>query len=486
MRFGIVSHFILATGLVVFSLDLTYGYYEDFSRSEMRELKEQLAILTNEVSRLADTLSPEPENVSKIQDPVILVSVERVQASGVNVVTLNFTKNVPELYYTLSTYGSIIASGNEVGQEVNGSDGISSFVINCTDLCDSARKFQLSISDVNQSSGVRLEIDNEDYDPKSQLEFTVPKLIIKHEGDLVYDKGEDVTLKVSVPYTAERSLRFSDVRASFKVIDEDGWGFEPRSGDDWIEKHKRKYLKAAETTFTVKTSKHSLSGFLLLSLSFLDLDGPLVKAYKIERSVGLRPSSQRGPFPEDFLTFPGFGSGTGDLTRETLCKEGESCTLTCSAVGGFMTDLRVNKFSANGDWEPYTNISDRLILGYYRKLEWTVQPKVGSQDMKFQCLALTAVSNISRELNLTVLSEDLVIDENRTSLAVQVDEADPQLVNVTLNCTVIGRPLTGAYFSIEILNVEGYSHTSYIYLEGERTLNKDETFVTAKIGRAHV
>ena len=63
------------------------------------------------------------------------------------------------------------------------------------------------------------------------------------------------------------------------------------------------------------------------------------------------------------------------------------------------------------------------MFGYERNVEWTVHPEADSEDMKFECIAKTDSSNISREINVVVASEEFYIDENRTNVEVGTDEA---------------------------------------------------------------
>ncbi|GFR87585.1 hypothetical protein ElyMa_006080600 [Elysia marginata] len=295
---------------VSFSFERAHGY-----GSDLREVKEQLEILTNEVSRLADASSPSKDHEVHATDPVTVLSVERVPGPSANIFTVNFTKNVPEIYYDITAYDSTIGS-----------------------------------------SAIRLRVDRSDHQPMSQDEFTVPMLEVKHEGDLVYDSGKDVKVKVSASYGSERTSRFSDVRASFKVITQDGLNFGERPGDGWTEKSTKKFLDSEETTFTIETSKHPVSGFLVLSSSFTDTEATLVSKVVVSRTITTR------------------------------------------------------------------HIAVRLILGYYRKIEWTVQQQFDSVDTTFQCIALTAVSNITRDIVVEVASREFYIDANRTGMEVEVNE----------------------------------------------------------------
>ncbi|GFR89070.1 hypothetical protein ElyMa_006115600 [Elysia marginata] len=128
-------------------------------------------------------------------------------------------------------------------------------------------------------------------------------------------------------------------------------------------------------------------GILMRTELDLALCDTLCLCVQVERSIGLRPSTQRGPFPDDFLTFPGFHSGYGDLTSRKRCQVGDTCTFTCSAVGGFMTDLQVNKLSADGDWEHMTDTSDvRCHQKTVKRAYYTVcQPCATAAEVCAKC-----------------------------------------------------------------------------------------------------
>ncbi|RUS75703.1 hypothetical protein EGW08_016545 [Elysia chlorotica] len=335
------SNTVLAAVCVLVCFRTTYGYYGQ-SDSCMTEVKEQLEILTNEVSRLADARLPQKHNVTL--DPVTLLSVERHPAPSRNTFTVNFTMNVPQIYWFVSSY----TEETVLETEVQNADGHSSISLSCDpDECT------LTISDTNQSSTMRLVLFGHGNEPLVQDEFTVPSLTIKHDSDLVYQPGSDVKVTIITPSKGMQET-FPILRYSIKMIDENGSRFEEKSGSEWVQQiEETKYLRSKETTLRVKTSRHPVSGFLVLSLLHRDRLAPIVKDLEVTHSVVLKPKGQRGPFPDGFMFFPGLSRS--QHTTEKMCEIETNCTLNCSAVGGFMKDLQIYRLLSNGEKQRVTN-----------------------------------------------------------------------------------------------------------------------------------
>ncbi|RUS70511.1 hypothetical protein EGW08_021723, partial [Elysia chlorotica] len=116
-----------------------------------------------------------------------------------------------------------------------------------------------------------------------------------------------------------------------------------------------------------------------------------------------------------------------------------------------------------------------LVLRYYRKIQWTFQPQ-SSEEVKFECIALTASSNISRSIEVVVPSEEFYIDQNKTTMEVETDETNPGNIDVTLNCTIVGGPVTYASFALE---TESDGHLSVYDMTPTRVnLSRTETLIT--------
>ncbi|RUS73455.1 hypothetical protein EGW08_018778 [Elysia chlorotica] len=413
-----------------------YGYRDDSTRDRLIRIEKKLDILTNEMGRLTDTGAQDTQDSPRLE-PVDLVSVERTHGPDGNIFTVSFTKNIPEVFYVATVDRDTIVSGIDVDD----SDGPSTLSFICGVPYDGETKLDLTFSNRNQSSEVRVELDNSGIQSKLQKDFTVPTLVIHHEGDLVYEPGNDVKVKVSSSSEEDSPGRgFSDVSYRLTAITDEDGEYTVRENTGWIGLlHEKEFLRSRELTYSISTSEHSCSGFFHVSLNFFNNDAPLVKRLYVSRSLVLRPSSQTGPYPEDFLSFPdAFYFSLG-----SRCIEGSTCTLQCSAIGP-ITDLEVRKLGLGGEqWETVEDAT-KTVFDYSATAEWKVRPTKYTNDTKFQCLATSAAKNISMETKMTIMSEQFYIEGNSSVIYIEEDQPGPDSKKLRINCTIIGRPVKRA------------------------------------------
>ncbi|GFR57657.1 hypothetical protein ElyMa_005343900 [Elysia marginata] len=292
---------------------------------------------------------------------------------------------------------------------------------------------------------VNVKLNNAGHQALYQDRFTVPKLDVKHTGDLVYDTGRDVRFEMSTSYGEEKG--FSDVDLS---LDSPIYG-PRRMGRRAVEQsERRKYLKNEESVVTVLTSVYNVSGFLRIALAFNDPDATLISKLEVKRTFVVRHRNQTGPYPVDFVRFTE-GRQRPDLEinyKSEVCQIGSNCSLRCDAVGE-ITSMQVTQQSVeDGQWEPVENTSE-LVFDYSRSVDWTIQPTATWENMRFQCIAHTSdTNNASLQLQVQFYTEEFYIDANRSNIVVTPDETYPDVKHVTVNCTVVGRPVTYTFVDL--------------------------------------
>ncbi|RUS90857.1 hypothetical protein EGW08_001364 [Elysia chlorotica] len=416
------------------------GYYDSHDSSsstnaQLRTVNERLEILTNEVSRLADAVDASKNSKVHPVDPGTLVAINRTPGPDGNTFTIFVKKNVQELYYDIIVkYHKIAASAHDEQP-----DGTCSFTFVCTGNCKRESEIEVLLTNKIHSSSMSLTLNNDGTRALFQDRFTVPTLVIQHSGDLVYDEQRDVELKVYASYGDDKG--FSDLRYSLEVVDLNTRKLEKQENHEWIKKLDRKrFLETEETTLEVMTSERNVSGLLKVSVKFTDSDAPLVKTLKVERSIEVRPRDMDETFPEGFVEFKDEGGHVFEGVIYKKCQEGSSCLVDCNAVGTSIQSMTVTQQVAGDQWEPVPD-AEQFDFQYFEVLQWAVHPTAESEDMKFRCTALTATANVSQDVTVLISSEEFYIDRNRSSIETAIDEHHRGYENVTIKCTIVGRPV---------------------------------------------
>ncbi|KAK3700853.1 hypothetical protein RRG08_011606 [Elysia crispata] len=400
-------------------------------------MEKKLNILTNEMDRLTATGSQDAQEPTR-PEPVTLVSVERTPGPHGNTFTVNFTKNFPEVFYLAVVGRNKIASGFHTED----SDGVSTLSFSCDDSCEGAATVDVTFTNRAQSSEVVLELNNEGTRSLLQTDFTVPALDIQHDGDLVYDTRTDVKVKISS--SSGEEMGFSDLRYSLVTFERDGAEYSTRRRDAMVgELDSKLFLRSQEKQYVISTSEHTTSGFFRLYLSFEGFSAPIVKELKVQKSLVLRPESQTGPYPEDFLKFLNTHSSSGSFTVQQSCMVGTNCTLSCSAIGP-ITGMQVSKLQADGEnWESVEDITES-VFEYSRSVDWIFRPTEDSEDMTYRCVVLSATKNISLDTNVTIVSQEFYINGSTSSIYTDEDQVGPDSGLLRINCSIMGRPVRDA------------------------------------------
>ncbi|KAK3770802.1 hypothetical protein RRG08_036404 [Elysia crispata] len=470
-------HVASITICVLASLKRSSGYYSSYdssstTNSQLRTVNAKLEILTNEVSRLADVTRACTDSKAPPVDPATLVAINRTPGPDGNIFTLHLIKNGDEIFFDISVKDQKIAASYQDEEP----DGSCSFTFVCDGNCKSEAKVEVLLTNRNHSSKMSLELINSGTRALFQDRFTIPTLKIKHSGDLVYDEERDVDITVSASYGEEKG--FSDLSPSLGVVILDTGDFQRQSGSNWIKTlDQKRFLETEETTLRILTSEHSVSGLLHLSVAFSDSDAPLVKTLKVERSIVLRPRDMDGPFPDSFLEFEDDGERDIYGKIQKKCQVGSSCTIGCTALGQSITGMELNKHLAEDEWEPVTD-AVQFDFEYSNTLHWTVQATADSEDMTFRCIAVTAAKNSSQDIEVIINSQEFYIDKNRSLIEVDVDENQPGYENMTVTCTVVGRPVLSKDLMLF------YGHDDYHlprYYTPQVVTNRGETTLTATI-----
>lgn len=406
-------------------------------------------ILLNELSRLADSNTVGSESGAQYFLPVTLISAERTPGPNGSVYTLLFTKNVEQLYYIVTSQDNIKAWGSNI----ESSDGRSSLTFTCDDECKQRDTIDVLFTNSSRSFEVTVVLSTETQ-AAYQDRFKVPILEVHHAGDLVYDTGRNLSFDMSASYGDVKG--FSRVSLS---LDSFGVGWVRTPEGTVMQSEETQYLRTEDSVVTIATAVYNTSGFLNVSLTYTDPGTALVKKIKVQRTLVVRHRDQTGPYPEGYLTLTNYNDRYSPFSVSRRCQADQICTLSCSVIGE-ITEMQVLQQSHTDDehWQPVENISEQ-VFDYSRYVEWSIQPNVTREDMRFKCLAFTETSNATFTTHVQFYSPEFYIDANRSIIHVEHDE-NPEVYNVTANCTIVGRPVSYAYLDLRFEN-NGVVHYHY-------------------------
>ncbi|RUS90858.1 hypothetical protein EGW08_001365 [Elysia chlorotica] len=437
--------------LVCAGSELSSAYYgsSDYGvRNRLSNLDKKMDMLINEVNRLSESTSSAGDKKPSIS-LLTLVSVERSSSPEGNRFTLTVNSNDKQLYYIVFVENDniVLASG------VESSEGPVTVSFTCDGTCKTRGYVQVLFTNKSKSHDVTLTLNNQGNETRYQDRFTMPQLEVEHSGDLVYYPGRDVRVKISASYGEDKG--FSNVQFSPLVGKLGAGQFYIRYERELVKESEKKYFfETQESLVTISTSKANVSGYLQIRVDFTDSDADLVKEIEVQKSIILRPRNQEGPYPVDYIKFKGIDGPY----RHVNCEIGTSCTLSCSAVGNIV-HMQVNRSPVKWeemlrnlepeeiDWEPVQDVSE-MIFDYSRTVKWTLQATPDSPDLMFQCVAFTDTANATLLKEVVLFSEDLFIDRNRSGIDVESDETNPGMRNVTVTCTIMGRPAHHAYLEL--------------------------------------
>lgn len=400
-----------------------------------------------------------PGDVEIISKPGQLISAQRVPLDGGErnrfVIRL---RNTSDEEITARIYGD----GDERAPdsiEAEG-DGIYAITVDVTGHGKDSYFFQIMDKEYDHvftlylrntpSSAMIQRLENEN----------VPLLNIHPEKEVVYTPGQNVTLTASLHFH-EVSLKLEDTSTS--MLSTSFSGIDLTSGDNeflWSRHgffdtyvHPRTKGKF-EISHTIDTASRSLGGYMSVSALNNTIEGTVVTAIQVMRSVTIRPFNQSGPFPPGYLQVVSHDKETRSTRGNELrtCKFGKECWIDCYAIGEHVTSVQVKKVMPGGNmcFVPSARSPPQLIntmQSVHWKFEANAEAASGEGITTFMCSAHNAdTGQVATKLFDVQVTRSGTIEIEASSAVVEVDPTNSNIRKISLNCAVFGQPLPDVYF----------------------------------------
>ncbi|XP_005096141.1 uncharacterized protein LOC101850641 [Aplysia californica] len=236
-------------------------------------------------------------------------------------------------------------------------------------------------------------------DGKTDLVQTdIPELTLKvtPPGDLVYEPGRNLTMKIEILKPGRDSFN----SPTFVLID-------PETGDLNITTReppsviatdikKTDLLDTQELEATLMTSVIPTRGVIVLTVGRHHMDEPesLVRMILKSRLVVLRASNQAGPFPEGFLqvsTDDAIGKKINGV-HTTFCVDDiddswNNCFIGCYGVGPDLSEVTLEQLLLDGSRKEVASETTRPGE-YLMYVHTSPQPDEHHSDIRYQCRAV--------------------------------------------------------------------------------------------------
>ncbi|RUS86443.1 hypothetical protein EGW08_005821, partial [Elysia chlorotica] len=255
--------------------------------------------------RLFDNSRDISEGVLGLTPTSNLIEFLSVEKSSVdetrNRFKLRFTKNVQDLKFEVFDLDSPLPRSGSEGQE---DGGVSTFTF--TIGVHGVHEALCVVSTSDKRSSIMFVLDNSKGGAGRQDSIRIGEFAILPPGDIVYETDEDAQFKVFVTKGTETSdQRRHPLQVRFHVFNITSGEFKNVYDFDSVAVASRKELAGGvnETTITVKTSEHYITGMLNVVYSSRTEIGALVTQVIVSRLIVLRPSVQSNAYPDGEIGF---------------------------------------------------------------------------------------------------------------------------------------------------------------------------------------
>ncbi|RUS86444.1 hypothetical protein EGW08_005822, partial [Elysia chlorotica] len=356
---------------------------------------------------------------------------------------LRFTKNVQDLKFEVFDLDSPLP---QHGSETQEEGGISTFTFT-TDTSDTYSRVFCVVSKPDKSSGITFLLDNSKQGATSQDHLEMPEFEIVPVGDIVYEPDTDAQFKVYVTKGSETSDDWRNpLMISFHVLDITMGEFRNIYNPDYLVDTTKRVLAGGvnETTFTVKTREHPITGLVEVNYSSRDETGALVSGVTVTRSKAFRPTVLSDIFPDGYVGFV-------PLERGDRCEIGKKCDLSCYAVGNSVSSMQVQEVVDGHLQGRVPNVIGPVEYNRYSSFmaldATTTDYSMAGETRTFRCLAEDGNYHTDASVDLNILYFlEATIDESRSNVRLEVNG---NKTDAYLTCAVHGYPKPNMTFNLE-------------------------------------
>ncbi|KAK3773286.1 hypothetical protein RRG08_053670 [Elysia crispata] len=398
------------------------------------------------------------------------LSVEKsLTVENKNTFRLRFRKNRQELKLEYFDFITPLPKSGSEGQE---EDNISTFTFSAEVVKHSDAVF--SVSTLDKSARIMFILRNSNGGAARQDAIQMPEFVVLPAGDIIYQPNHDAQFKVYVTKGTETSDQWPDpLHVYFHVLDATIGEFKSVYDFDSLAEATRRELAGGinETTVTVKTSEHQITGLMDVHYSSRGEPGDLVAEIVVSKGVVLRPSVLPNAFPDGYVGFV--------PKEQEYCEVGADCIVSCVAVGNSVSSIYVYEIIDGDSQVQVTNTTESVDhYPYSLQVTWdlsSTDQSLAGEVRRFHCQAEDAEHHTDASL-VTAVEYRLVvvIDEDRSNVALQ---ANGNITDAVLTCAVSGYPRPNMTFNLEY----EYAHFSGVAPDEIITEGKNEFLMLKEV-----